>query len=171
MEKLNIIIFLFFLLIKLDECIVVIPFKTFKPENIDIKKSEQTVLEPWRQNILYTKIKIGSPPQDIIMIINSESYITNLYQHMCDISESLFNKTQSSSFIVIRPSTYFPMVRAAIIDETIYFYSDLKMEELQAYNLLKLIYSDNNKEDQSYMCEYHNNTCIDVGFKLNHKMD
>ena len=171
MEKLNIIIFLFFLLIKLDECIVVIPFKTFKPENIDIKKSEQTVLEPWRQNILYTNIKIGSPPQDIIMIINSESYITNLYQHMCDISESLFNKTQSSSFIVIRPITYFPMVRAAIIDETIYFYSDLKMEELQAYNLLKLIYSDNKKEDQSYMYEYHNNTCLDVGFKLNHKMD
>ena len=105
------------------------------------------------------------------MLINSESYITNLFQHMCDVSQSLFNRTQSSSFIIVRPITYYPMVKAAIIDETIYFYNDLKMEDLQPYKLLKLIYSDNNKEDQSYMYEYHNNTCIDVGFKLNHKME
>ena len=171
MEKFNIIIFLFFFLIKLDKSIVVIPFETYKLEKIDIKKVNQTVLEPWRQNILYTKIKIGSPPQDIIMLINSESYITNLFQHMCDVSESLFNRTESSSFIILRPITYYPMVKAAIVDETIYFYNDLKMEKLQPYKLLKLIYSDNNKEDQSYMYEYHNNTCIDVGFKLNHKME
>ena len=102
-------------------------------------------------------MEIGTPPQEIVMIIDSQSYITNLFQHMCDIPLSLVNYTGSSTIRTIRPVTYFPMVKASIVDDIIYFYNDLNMKKSQAYKNFRLIYSDNKQEDQSYMYEYHNN--------------
>ena len=172
MEKFKIIIFIFFNLITLYNCIVVIPFKTYKqiiPHKQKYKT--QTPLEMWRQNILYSKVNIGTPPQSIVMILDSQSYIVNLFQHYCDISSSLVNYTGSKSLRTIRPITYFPMVKASIVDETIYFFNNLNMNSLQEYKFFRLIYSDNNPEDQSYLYEYHNNTCINVGLKLNQKME
>ena len=172
MEKFKIIIFAFFFLIKLFNCIVVIPFKTYKGIIPNSKNPKiETPVELWRQNLLYTKVEIGTPPQEIVMIIDSQSYITNLFQHMCDIPLSLVNYTGSSTIRTIRPVTYFPMVKASIVDDIIYFYNDLNMKKSQAYKNFRLIYSDNKQEDQSYMYEYHNNTCINVGLKLNHKIE
>ena len=170
MEKFKIIIFVFLINIKFNFCIVVIPFKTFKlnePTNYTV----QSILESWRENILYTNASIGTPPQKITMIIDSKSYITNLFQHMCDIPISSYNFSKSATFNIRQSITYYPMVKASIIDETIYFYNDLKMSKMKAYNLFKLIYSDNKKEDQSYMYQYHNYTCLNVGLKLNYNRD
>ena len=170
MEKFKIIFFIFLLNIKFNFSIVVIPFKTFElnePTNYTV----QSILESWRQNILYTNVSIGTPPQKITLIIDSKSYITNLFQHMCDIPISSYNSSKSGTFNIRQSITYYPMVKASIIDETIYFYNDLKMSKMKAYNLFKLIYSDNKKEDQSYMYEYHNFTCINVGLKLNYNRE
>ena len=172
MEKFKISIFIFFIFIQLSNCIVVIPFKTIK-QFIPSKKKYKTdtPLELWRQNILYTKVSIGTPPQSIVMMIDSESYIVNLFQHFCDVSFSLVNYTGSSSLRTIRPITYFPMVKASVVDETIYFFNNLNLTNLQEYKYFRLIYSDNKPEDQSYLYEYHNNTCINVGLKLKQKTD
>ena len=170
MEKFKIIFFIFLLNIKFNFSIVVIPFKTFElnePTNYTV----QSILESWRQNILYTNVSIGTPPQKITLIIDSKSYITSLFQHMCDIPISSYNSSKSGTFNIRQSITYYPMVKASIIDETIYFYNDLKMSKMRAYNLFKLIYSDNKKEDQSYMYEYHNFTCINVGLKLNYNRE
>ena len=172
MEKFNITIFIFFIFLQLSNCIVVIPFKTFKQLIPGKKKYKtDTPLELWRQNLLYTKVSIGTPPQSIVMMIDSQSHVVNLFQHYCDVSFSLVNYTGSSSLRTIRPITYFPMVKASIVDETIYLYNNLKMNTLQEYKLFKLIYSDNKPEDQSYLYEYHNNTCINVGLKLKQKSE
>ena len=166
MEKINIILSILFLIFKINYCIVVIPFRTFNiedPTNITLTK----LFDSWRKNILYTDIAIGTPPQKIIMTLDSNSYITNLFQHYCDIPISLYNFSESSTFNIRQTITYYPMVKASIIDETIYFYNDLKMSKLQSYPLFKIIYSDNKKEDQSYAYEYHNYTCINIGLELN----
>ena len=170
MEKFKIILFIFFIIIKINFCIVVIPFKTFKLKD-PINYTVESILESWRQNILYTNVYIGTPPQKMTMIIDSQSYIPKLFQHMCDIPITLYNNSESTSFNIRQTITYYPMVKASIIDETIYFYNDLKMNELKPYNLFKLIYSDNKKEDQSYMYEYHNYTCINLGLKLNYNRE
>ena len=165
MEKFKIIIYIFYLFIKSDFCIVVIPFKTFKltePSNFTV----ESILRAWRTNLIYTTISIGSPPQNIIMTINSNSFGTNLFQHMCDIPISLYNKSESKTFKVRQSATYYPMIRASVIEESIYFYNDLKMDKLKEYKNFKIIYSDNKKEDQSYLYEYHNYTCINTGLKL-----
>ena len=165
MEKFKIIIYIFYLFIKSDFCIVVIPFKTFKltePSDFTV----ESILRAWRTNLIYTTISIGSPPQNIIMTINSNSFGTNLFQHMCDIPISLYNKSESKTFKVRQSATYYPMIRASVIEESIYFYNDLKMDKLKEYKNFKIIYSDNKKEDQSYLYEYHNYTCINTGLKL-----
>ena len=172
MEIFKITIFIFSIFIQLSNCIVVIPFKTFKQLIPGKKKYKtDTPLELWRQNILFTKVSLGTPPQSIVMIIDSQSYIVNLFQHYCDIPFSLVNYTGSTSIRTIRPITYFPMVKASVVDETIYFFNNLNMTDLQEYKLFKLIYSDNKPEDQSYLYEYHNYTCINVGLKSNQKME
>ena len=166
MEKIKILIFIFFLNIKSNFCIVVIPFKTYQLED-EGGKTMKALFESWRQNIIYTNISIGTPSQKITMTIDSNSYITNLFQHYCDIPISLYNSSESNSFKIRQAITYFPMVKASIISETVYFYNDLQMTELKAYELFKIIYSENKKEDQSYTYQYHNFTCINVGLKLN----
>ena len=136
MEKFKIIIYIFYLFIKSDFCIVVIPFKTFKltePSNFTV----ESILRAWRTNLIYTTISIGSPPQNIIMTINSNSFGTNLFQHMCDIPISLYNKSESKTFKVRQSATYYPMIRASVIEESIYFYNDLKMDKLKEYKNFK----------------------------------
>ena len=123
MEKLKIIIYLFFSIIKFNFCIIVLPFKTYKlpePSNYTI----ESIFNSWGKNILYTTLSIGTPPQKIINKINSNSYGTTLFQHMCDIPISLYNNNESKTFNRRQSVTYFPMVRASIIDETIYFYNN-----------------------------------------------
>ena len=170
MEKLKIIIYLFFSIIKFNFCIIVLPFKTYKlpePSNYTI----ESIFNSWGKNILYTTLSIGTPPQKIIMTINSNSYGTTLFQHMCDIPISLYNNNESKTFNRRQSVTYFPMVKASIIDETIYFYNNTEMDKLQEYKNFKFIYSDNKKEDQSYAYEYHNYTCINAGLKLNYNLE
>ena len=115
MEKFKIIFFIFLLNIKFNFSIVVIPFKTFElnePTNYTV----QSILESWRQNILYTNVSIGTPPQKITLIIDSKSYITSLFQHMCDIPISSYNSSKSGTFNIRQSITYYPMVKASIID-------------------------------------------------------
>ena len=82
---------------------------------------------------------------------------------MWDIPLSLYNNTESKTFNKRQAVIYFPMVTASIIDETIYFYNNLKMTKLQEYKNFKFIYSDNKKEDHY--------TCINAGLKLNYNSD
>jgi len=138
-----------------------------EPSNYTI----ESIFNSWGKNILYTTLSIGTPPQKIIMTINSNSYGTTLFQHMCDIPISLYNNNESKTFNRRQSVTYFPMVKASIIDETIYFYNNTEMDKLQEYKSFKFIYSDNKKEDQSYAYEYHNYTCINAGLKLNYNLE
>ena len=160
----------FYEMIYFIDCIVVIPFKTYEPiepKNFTMK----TVLESLRKNIIYATAYIGTPAQKINIGINSQTFAIELFQNMCDIPISKYNNSLSSTFNKKQSITYYPMIRASIIDETVYFYNDTKMEKLKPYKLLNLIYSDNKKEDQSYLYEYHNYTCINIGLQMKEKSE
>ena len=143
MEKIKLFYFFFTTKILIN-CIVVIPFKIFdQPEPLNF--SIDNVIKNWSRIIIYANASIGTPAQKINMIIDSNSFSSNLFQHMCDIPNSLYNNTKSSTFRIRQSVIYYPMVKAYIIDENIYFYTDIKMTEIKPYKSIKIIYSDNKK--------------------------
>jgi hypothetical protein len=145
---------------------VVIPFKTYyrqEPDNFNASD----VINYWEKNIIYTNSSIGNPPQKIIMILNSQSVGINLFQHMCDIPDSLYSKEDSNTFYEFKNiHSYHPMKNASIINETLFFYDNINTKELKPLEYMKIIYSDNDEEVQKDSYEYHNNTCINAGLKV-----
>ena len=156
------IILLVILLISVINCIILIPFKVFtkkEPDNF----TASDVIYNWGEEIIYSNIKIGNPPQNISIIINSKNFESNLYEHMCDISGSFYDKNKSNSFYIEKELND----KEKRINETIYFYDNLNLKELKPFKYFKLKYSDNGTySEQTY--EYQENTCIKMGFKLNY---
>jgi hypothetical protein len=154
------------LLFSFYKCVVVIPFKTYyrqEPDNFNASD----VINYWEKNIIYTNSSIGNPPQKIIMILNSQSFGINLFQHMCDIPDSLYSKEDSNTFYEFKNiHSYHPMKNASIINETLFFYDNINTKELKPLEYMKIIYSDNDEEVQKDSYEYHNNTCINAGLKV-----
>ena len=163
-NKLN--IFFVFFLISTYKCIIVIPFKTFinkEPENFN----GTDVIYYWGKNIIYSDSLIGTPPQKVSYIIESEDFETNLYQHMCDVSDSLYDKEKSETFYIEKViNSHGFMKNASRINETLYFYDNLNQKELKPFTNYKLVYSDNEKKVQGDLYEYHDYTCVNIGFLL-----
>ena len=153
---------LLILLIPLINCIIVIPFKIFtKKEPANFEALD--VIYNWGDEIIYTNTKIGNPPQNISIIINSHNFGSNLYEHMCDISGSFYDKNKSNSFYIEKELNE----KEKRINETIYFYDNLNLKELKPFTYFKLKYSDNGTFSRQYY-EYKENTCIKMGLKLNY---
>ena len=163
----NILLFLLLIIIPFYKCVVVLSFKTYyrkEPDNFKVSD----VINYWGKNIIYTESSIGTPPQKIKIILNSQSYGVNLFQHMCDISDSLYIKENSNTFYIEKNiNSYHPMKNASIINETLYFYNKVNnTKELKPLKYMKIIYSDNDKYIQEDSYEYHDNTCINAGLGL-----
>ena len=161
-------IFILFILIKhYSPSIIVIPFKTYSTNEPDKFKSPSDIFTYLNKNILYSTILIGSPPQNISVLLNSQSYGSSIFSHMCDIPFSSYEKEKSSSFQLKKYiNSYSTMKNASLISEEIYLYSDLNLKELKPYKDFYLIFSQNNKEDQGSQYEYHSNTCMNIGFTM-----
>ena len=160
MEKISQIILLF-ILISFNSCIIVIPFKTYVEKEPEVFKPID-IINYWGKNIIYSETLIGTPPQKISIIINSQNFGTHLFKNMCDLPNSNFERNESSSFKYYSNITYLQINNASVINETIYFYDSLKLEKRIPLNFYRIIYSDN--EESIY--EYQNNTCIDLGLLL-----
>jgi hypothetical protein len=86
---------------------------------------------------------------------------------MCDLPNSFFEKSKSLTFKYFKNiSSMYPMKEASIINETLYFYDSLKFDQKTTLNYLRIIYSDNDKNIQGDIYEYHKYTCIDIGLQL-----
>ena len=167
MNKLLQNVFIIFILINHYSNIIVIPFKTYQEPEPDIFKSPSDIFTYWSKNILYFNTFIGSPHQNITLLLNSQSFSSSIFYHMCDIPFSSYEKGKSSTYSFIKYiNSYSIMKNASLINETIYLYNNLKTEKLIPINLFSLIYSDNNKETQGSSYEYHSNTCLNIGFQL-----
>ena len=153
-------------LIPLHSFIVVIPFKIYRlkePDNF----TSYDVIYNWGKNILYSNALIGTPTQKISLVLHSQSLETDLYQHMCDVPGSKYNKESSNSFSiqkVIFKHNY--QNNCSQISETIYLYDDINTKELKPFEKYNLLYSDNEESVQGDLYEYHDNTCLNIGFRL-----
>lgn len=155
---------IFLLLICLRNCIVVIPFQTFIKEEPNIFTFED-VIKNWEPNIIYSDTLIGTPPQKINIILNSQSYGINLFQNMCELPKSFYIKNESSTFNIEKIiNSYSVFKNATIINETLYFYDSLYMKEQKPFKYMKIIYSDNEEKDQKG--QHYENTCINIGLQL-----
>ena len=147
-------------------CIIVIPFKTFIEKDPDNFTSID-VINSWGKNILYSDTSIGTPSQDITLVINSQNFGIHLFKNMCDLPNSFFEESKSLTFKYYKNiSSIYPMKKASIINDTMYFYDSLKLDKKVALNYIRIIYSDNDKSIQGDNYEYHKYTCIDIGLQL-----
>ena len=161
-------IFIFFtILINLCSSIIVIPFKTYNQNEPDQFTSPSDIFKYWSKNIIYSENLIGTPPQNIKIIINSQSFSSSIFNHMCDLPSSSYVKEKSNSYQYEKYiRSYGTMSNASLISETLYLYDNLDMNKLVPYKNIKFIYSQNTEEDQGKTHEYHPSTCINMGFQL-----
>lgn len=161
MDKIKINI-LFILLISIYNSIIIIPFTEYirkEPDNFTLD-DVINFLEP---NIIYSNISIGTPPQKINIILNSQNYGINLYQHNCNFTGSSYLKDKSSTFNIEKIYyNYPPKNNVSIINETLYFYDNLNLKNQKPFNM-KIIYSDNEDNTQK---DSYTNTCIYAGLLL-----
>ena len=165
MKIINFKILFLLLFISLNNCIIVIPFKTFinkEPENFN----SSDVLFNWGKNIIYSNTLIGTPPQNISIIIGSEIYTSELYPYMCDIAGSSYQKDKSSTFKVDKIVDSSKNITK--INETIYFYDNLKKKELIPLYNYSFKYLNVEKPNSDNINEYHENTCINMGLSLSY---
>ena len=156
--------FFLLLLISFNNCIIVLPFKTFIKEEPD-NFSAEDVIKYWESNIIYSNSSIGTPPQNINIIFNSQSYGTNLLQNMCDLKNSFYYKNESSTFNVEKTiNFYYSMSNVSMINETLYLYDDFNLKEKKPFEGIKIVYADNEEKIQKE--KYHENTCINIGLQL-----
>ena len=168
MKIIDLILVFFQFLISLNNCIIVIPFKTYvnkEPDNF----SASDVIYYWGKNIIYSNSLIGTPPKQISMIIQSENFESDLYQNMCDISGSFYKNNESTSFYIEKEIiAYKNKNNVSGINETVYFYDSLNLKKLKPFNYFHLLYSNNKKSAQEDIYDYHENTCINIGFLKKH---
>ena len=162
----NIFIILF-ILINLCSSIIVIPFKTYNQNEPDQFSSPSDLFKYWSKNIIYSENLIGTPPQNIKIILNSQSFSSSIFNHMCDLPSSSYEKEKSQSYKHEKNiRSYSTMSNASLISETLYLYDNLNIDKLKPYNGFTFIYSQNLEEDQGKTYEYHPYTCMNMGFQL-----
>ena len=59
--------------------------------------SYENIIETMVENIIFTKIKIGEPKQEIVALINSEEYSYFIYKDICQL-DSNYDENKSRSF-------------------------------------------------------------------------
>ena len=156
-----------FILINLCSSIIVIPFKTYIQNEPDKFSSSSDMFSYWSKNIIYSNALIGTPPQNITIILNSQSYSSSIINHMCDLPNSFYDKDKSNSYTHEKYiNSYSTMSNASLIRETLHLYNDLNTNKLVPYNDIRFIYSQNREEDQGKTYEYHPYTCMNMGLQL-----
>ena len=117
-----IIILTILILLEQNKCVIYIPFKILETE---IHNSSE-LIKYCKESKIYSELMIGSPPQKITVFFESNIYEINLFQNMCDVPNSFYNKEKSSSYNYIKNINYMynRYIKCSIINETIYLFTD-----------------------------------------------
>ena len=163
------------LLIYNISCTIYIPFKILEYENNNYFFSPSDMIKYWKEPIIFSELLIGNPPQKIAVTFNTKNYELNLFQNMCDIPNSFYDKKSSSTFKYIKGINYNyyfnNQLNCSIISEKIYLPIDQNQNNKVSIENFNIIYSENKEEEfrKNYFnnkeYEYHLNTCINIGFQ------
>ena len=172
---LTITILILLLLIYNISCTIYIPFKILEYDNNNNFFSPSYMIKYWKEPNIFSELLIGNPPQKIGVTFNTKNYELNLFQNMCDIPNSFYNKEISSTYKYIKSINYNyyfnSQLNCSIINEIIYLPTDQSQNNKIGIENFNIIYSDNKVEEfkknyfnkQEY--KYHLNTCINIGFQ------
>ena len=172
---LTIAILILLLLIYNISCTIYIPFKILEYDNNNNFFSPSYMIKYWKEPNIFSELLIGNPPQKIGVTFNTKNYELNLFQNMCDIPNSFYNKEISSTYKYIKSINYNyyfnSQLNCSIINEIIYLSTDQSQSNKIGIENFNIIYSDNKVEEfkknyfnkQEY--KYHLNTCINIGFQ------
>ena len=155
------------LIIAISNSYIVIPFKISHQKEPNEFSSPLDIITYWDNNVIYSNLLIGTPPQNVTIFFHSQNFSSNLYYHMCDFPHSSFERKKSDSFqFVEQLNKIYPMENASLVRDKFCFYTDLNTQNINQYEL-PFIYSDNEKEIQKDKYEYHDYTCMSVGLRMN----
>ena len=170
--------FLILSLINSKDCAIYLPFKIIESELKNNLMNPSSLFKSWNNTQITSELLIGTPPQKIVTLLVSNIYELNLFENMCDISPSYYEKDKSSSYNFIKNIryTYNNILNCSIINESIYLYTDENQINKISIKGFNIIYSDNKKEEyksninEQNKYEYHPNTCLNIGFKPGQKI-
>ena len=176
-QLIYIIISFSILLINKSECAIYLPFKILENDIYNDNKP-LNVIRNLNESKLFSELYIGTPPTKIGVLFVSNIYELTIFQNMCDIPNSFYNKQNSSSQKHIKKINYLfnKVMNCSVITEKLYLYLDKEQKKNISIDDMMIFYSDNKKEefnqdlyykkdyeDREY--EYHPNTCLNIGFQ------
>ena len=136
--------FIYFFLLKSFKCIIVFPFKLSTKTNISsdsIEYNSTHFLEENYNSLIYTTLKIGSPPQEINTFIsyNDCNFKIGKAKKCIYNSEylSFYNRNLSKTFNYTDYYTYpiseFAGGKGHSAEDTIYVYTDISLQKFENY--------------------------------------
>ena len=118
------------LLINKSECAIYLPFKILENDRYNDNKP-LNVIRNLNESKLFTELYIGNPPTKIGVFFVSNTYELTLFQNMCDIPNSFYNKQNSSSQKHIKKIDYLfnKVMNCSVITEKLYLYLDKEQKK------------------------------------------
>ena len=150
-----------FILLKIINCLIVLPlYHQPKKQNIS---STYEFINNYMPNDLYTIIKMGSPPQNVEMIISEEDIIFSMRKHKCLLKNYYFDKSKSKSFLNItkqgKGSSRF--YGSSEVEDTFYFYydyEDISSNKITKVDNMRFVFEDeiklNYQDNLKYNCAH-----------------
>ena len=124
------------------------------------------------ENRIYTKIKIGEPPQEVITWIDSEEYSYFIFKDLCIINSD-FNENKSSSFEPNYDKLFFynGYGQTIYINETLTLNNDIKNNNKEiTIKKFPIMFMKDPKNDEYYKQRFSldditDKTCATIGFR------
>ena len=163
-------LFLLILIFEKNNCAIYLPFKLIESEIKDNFNNPSLIMKNWNNTIISSELLIGTPSLKINVFFLSNIYELNLFENMCDIPSSFYNKELSSTYNYIKNIKYLynKVLNCSIINESIVLYTDENQKNKIILKGFNIIYSDNKKQDyksNQKEYEYLPNTCLNIGFR------
>ena len=140
---------------------IIIPFYTYKQNKIN-NISDYYSIKEFTNNIIYSSLIIGTPPQEIIANINFNDYAFNIYNNQCDIPSEYNSINKNSTTRINKGFILTDVYVDTFLLEDIFYLPQYPNKSFK----LNYIYAPMNNNIYERNIEKKNFTCANIGLKL-----
>ena len=140
---------------------IIMPFYTYKQNKIN-NISDYYSIKEFTNNIIYSSLIIGTPPQEIIANINFNDYAFNVYNNQCDIPSEYNSINKNSTTRINKGYILTDVYVDTFLLEDIFY---LPKNPNKSF-ILNYIYAPMNNNIFETNIEKKNFTCANIGLKL-----
>ena len=140
---------------------IIMPFYTYKQNKIN-NISDYYSIKEFTNNIIYSSLIIGTPPQEIIANINFNDYAFNIYNNQCDIPSEYNSINKNSTTRINKGYILTDVYVDTFLLEDIFY---LPKNPNKSF-ILNYIYAPMNNNIFETNIEKKNFTCANIGLKL-----